>query len=95
MNGIIPDMIPDSYRLISRKIGVLIMRKTYRLEGLGCANCAAKMERAIGRLEGVKSATVNFLTTKLIIDAEDTEMDRIEQEARKIIKKIEPYCEMK
>jgi copper chaperone CopZ len=44
------------------------MRKVFRLEGLGCANCAAKMERAITELDGVKNATVNFMTTKMIID---------------------------
>jgi copper chaperone CopZ len=71
------------------------MKKTYRLENLGCANCAAKMERAIGKLDGVKSASVNFITTKLVIDAEDTEMERIEQQARQIVKKYEPCCEMK
>ena len=71
------------------------MKKTYRLENLGCANCAAKMERAICKLDGVKNATVNYITTKLVLDAEDAEMERIEQQARKIVKKYEPCCEMK
>lgn len=71
------------------------MKKTFMLKGLGCANCATKMERVINKLDGVKNATINFITTKLVIEAEDTEMDRIEQQARKIVKKFEPYCEMK
>jgi copper chaperone CopZ len=66
------------------------MKKTFRLEGLGCANCAAKMERAINELEGVKSATVNFMTTKMVIEAEDEKMPSIIEAAEKIIKKIEP-----
>jgi copper chaperone CopZ len=66
------------------------MRKIFRLEGLGCANCAAKMERAIAELDGVKNATVNFMTTKMIIEGEEEKMPLIISAAEKIIKKIEP-----
>lgn len=66
------------------------MKKTFRLEGLGCANCAAKMEKAINGLDGVTSATVNFITTKMVIEAVDEKMDSIITSAEKIIKKIEP-----
>ena len=62
------------------------MKKTFRLEGLECANCAAKMEKAINELDGVKEATVNFMTTKLVIEGEATE---------KIVKKIESDVVMK
>jgi len=71
------------------------MKKTFKLEGLGCANCAAKMERAISKLEGVSQASVNFLTTKLVIEGEDDKMDNIIESSRAIIRKIEPYCVMK
>jgi copper chaperone CopZ len=66
------------------------MKKTFRLEGLGCANCAAKMEKAINGLDGVKEATVNFMTTKMVIEAEDEKMPEIITASEKIIKKIEP-----
>jgi copper chaperone CopZ len=66
------------------------MKKTFRLEGLGCANCAAKMERAIAELDGVKNSTVNFMTTKMIIEGEEDKMPTILKEVDKIIKKIEP-----
>jgi cation transport ATPase len=66
------------------------MKRTYRLENLACANCAAKMEKAICRLDGVTKATVNFLTTKMVIEAEDEKIDAILAEAEKIIRKIEP-----
>jgi copper chaperone CopZ len=66
------------------------MKKTFRLEGLGCANCAAKMERAINDLDGVASATVNFITTKMVIEGADEKMESIITSAEKIIKKIEP-----
>lgn len=71
------------------------MKKVFRLEGLGCANCAAKMEREINTLEGVSSATVNFMTTKLIIEGEDEKMPSILQAAEKIVKKIEPDVVLK
>ena len=66
------------------------MKKVFRLEGLDCANCAAKIERGINDLEGVKEATVNFMTTKLVIEGEDDKMSEIIEEATKIVKKIEP-----
>jgi len=66
------------------------MKKTFRLEGLGCANCAAKMERAINELDGVQNATVNFMTTKMVIEGEDEKMPIIVEAAEKIVKKIEP-----
>ena len=71
------------------------MKKKFVFKGLGCANCAAKMENAIGRLDGVKEATVNFMTTKLVIEGEDEKMPAILQEAEKIIRKIEPDVVMK
>lgn len=66
------------------------MKKTFRLEGLECANCAAKMEKAINQLDGVNSVTINFITTKMMIEAIDEKMPEIVEAARKIIKKIEP-----
>lgn len=66
------------------------MTKKFRLQGLGCANCAAKMEAAINKLEGVKEATVNFMTAKMIIEGDEDKMPSIIQEAEKIIKRLEP-----
>mgnify|MGYP001408504983 CR=1 FL=1 len=66
------------------------MKKTFRLQGLECANCAAKMEKDINGLNGVKEATINFLTSKMVIEAEDERMDDIIASAEKIIKKYEP-----
>lgn len=66
------------------------MKQTFRLINLGCANCAAKMEGKISKIEGVHSSTVNFLTTKLTIEGEDDKMDGIIESAKAIIKKLEP-----
>lgn len=71
------------------------MKKKFILEGLGCANCAAKMETAINKLNGVKEATVNFMTQRLVIEGDDDLMPEIIKEAEKIIRKIEPDTRMK
>ena len=46
----------------------IIMKKTYLLEGLDCANCAAEVERNVAKLDNVNSASVNFLTLKMVLD---------------------------
>jgi len=71
------------------------MKKKFILEGLCCANCATQIENAINKVDGVKEATVNFLTTKLVIDGEDEKMPAIIHAAQKIIKNIEPDAVMK
>lgn len=68
------------------------MKKTFKLEDLDCANCAAKMETAINKLEGVKKATVSFMTQKMTIEAEDDRFDEVVQAAVKCIAKVEPDC---
>ncbi|OZV11959.1 heavy metal transporter [Tissierella sp. P1] len=71
------------------------MKKKFILEGLDCAHCASKMETAIGKLDGVKETSVNFMTKKLIIDGEDEKISSIVQEAEKIINDLEPDVVMK
>ena len=71
------------------------MKKKFILEGLECANCAAKMEKAINELDGIKEATVNFMTQKLVIEGEDEKMPTIVQAAEKIVKDIESHVVMK
>lgn len=70
------------------------MRKNYKLVDLDCANCAAKMEEAISKINGVTYANVNFITQKLTIEAADAEFDSCMEQARKICKKIEPDCKI-
>ena len=71
------------------------MKRRYTLENLGCANCAAKMEEKIKELDGVNSVTVNFITTKMVLDVEDDKFDSVLAQAKDIIKSIEPYDEVK
>ena len=70
------------------------MTKVFRLKDLECANCAAKMEQAINKIDAVNHASVNFLTQKMMIDAEDTQFETVMQQVVKICKKIEPDCKI-
>lgn len=66
------------------------MRKVFKLQDLECANCAAKMEDAIKKIDGVNTASMSFMTQKLVIDADPEKLDAILGEAEKICHKIEP-----
>lgn len=68
------------------------MKKTFKLEDLDCANCAAKMETAIKKLDGVKDASVSFMTQKMTIEADDAVFDAVVKRAVECIKKVEPDC---
>ena len=68
------------------------MRKTFKLQDLDCANCAAKMEKAIKSIDGVKSASISFMTQKLVIEADDDCFDAVLDEAQRACSKIEPDC---
>ena len=70
------------------------MKKTWKLDGLDCANCAAKMEAAIRKIDGVTSATVSFMTQKMTIEGDDARFDEIVAQAVKACKKVEPDCQV-
>lgn len=70
------------------------MKKTYKIE-VDCANCANLMEDAARKSDGVKSATVNFMTQKIIVEFEDgKESGAVMQDVLKACKKVEPDCEI-
>ncbi len=70
------------------------MKKRFDMEDLDCANCAAKMEAAIKKIEGVIDASVAFMAQKLTIEANEEDFDRILKEAVKAVKKVDPDCEI-
>ncbi|MBR6791367.1 MAG: heavy-metal-associated domain-containing protein [Oscillospiraceae bacterium] len=70
------------------------MKKIFRMEDLDCANCAAKMEAGIKKIDGVTAVTVNFLAQKMILEADDARFDEIVKEAVKAVKKVDPHCEV-
>ena len=68
------------------------MKKRYNLRDLDCANCAAKMENAIRRIDGVRDASVSFMTQKLTLEADEGRFDAILDEVVRVCKKVEPDC---
>ena len=66
------------------------MKKTYRLQDLDCANCAAKLEDLVSKLPGVESARVNFLSQKLVLEADGSQLDAIVSAAKQAAKKVDP-----
>lgn len=68
------------------------MKKVFKMQDLDCANCAAKMENAVKKIDGVNSAVISFMTQKLTIDAADDRFDEIMQEVIKTCKKVESGC---
>ena len=76
------------------KKGMDNMKKTYRMQNLDCANCAAKMERAIQKLEGVVEASVSFMAQKLTLDMEDGKEQQVLEQAKKCVAKVDPDCKI-
>ena len=72
----------------------MIMKKKFKLQDLDCANCAAKMEEAIKKIDGVNDASVSFMMQKMTIDADDARFDEIVKEAVAICAKVEPDCKV-
>ena len=70
------------------------MKKTYILEDLDCANCAAKIESEVKKLDGVSSSCCTFLTQKLAVEMEDSMEKDITKQIKKIVKKLEPDVEV-
>ena len=67
------------------------MKKSFKMENLCCANCAAKMEHGIKKIDGVDNANIAFMTQRLTIETEG-DMDEILDKAQKIVTKIEKDC---
>ncbi|MGC6175296.1 cation transporter [Lacrimispora sp. 38-1] len=71
------------------------MKKIIKLEGLCCANCAAKIEEEVKKLSGVENASLSFMTQRLTMEVEEARVDEIMEAARKTAYKIEPEAEFK
>ena len=70
------------------------MKKVFRLDEVDCANCALKMENAVKKLDGVKNASVSFMTQKFTLEADDAVFDSVLQQALKALAKVEPDCKV-
>ncbi|MEG1509946.1 MAG: heavy metal-associated domain-containing protein [Clostridia bacterium] len=71
------------------------MKRSYKLNGLDCANCASKLERSIGKIEGVISVSISFMTLKMIIEVEENNFESIFNNTFALINKFEPNIEIK
>lgn len=65
------------------------MKAVLKLEGLCCANCAAKIENEVKKIDGLDEASLSFMTQKLTLEAPESDLERIVDEASRIAKKIE------
>ena len=70
------------------------MINVFNLKDLDCANCAAKMEHCLKKIDNINHVSVNYFTQKMIIDVNDTEFENVIQQVIKICKKIEPDCKI-
>ncbi len=69
------------------------MIKSFKLENLDCANCAAKIESEILKIDGVISASVSFMAQKVTIETGD-DFDIILKKVKAVINRVEPDCEL-
>lgn len=70
------------------------MKKVFRIENLDCALCATKLEEAIAKIDGVEKANVSFLTKKIKITADDSKIDSVIDELKRVCRRVEPDCEI-
>lgn len=70
------------------------MRKNFKMEDLDCASCAAKMEDAIRKIDGVSYISISFMAQKMVIEADDNRFDDIMKQAVKAVKKVDRNCDV-
>lgn len=71
------------------------MKKVINLEDLDCANCAAKMECAVQKVEGVTNANVNFMMQRMTVEIDSENPQAVLAEIKKVCQKVEPDCILK
>ena len=68
------------------------MKVKFKIKGIDCANCAAELERAIQKIDGVTEASLSFMKEKLVMEIEDDRKDEVLKNLKKVVKKEEPDC---
>ena len=68
------------------------VKKVFTMDGVDCANCAAKMEDAVRRIDGVEYVSISFMAQRMTIEAEESELDKIMKKAQKLCRKVDPDC---
>ena len=70
------------------------MKSKFQVRGLDCVNCAAEVERAIQKIDGVENVSISFMTQKMEIEYDETRKDEIMKKIKKVIKREEPDMEI-
>jgi len=70
------------------------MKVKFKIKGIDCANCAAELERAIQKIDGMDSASISFITEKMVLEFADELEQEIMEKVKKVIKKEEPDATM-
>lgn len=70
------------------------MKKNFKMQDLDCANCAAKMERAIAKIDGVNSVSISFMGQRMSIEAEESCFEEVMEKVVKACRKVEPDCKI-
>ena len=70
------------------------MKKVFKMLDLDCANCAAKMENEIRKIDGVTDVNISFLAQKMTLEADDARFDEISKQAAKVCKRVDDDCEV-
>ncbi|MGN0166007.1 MAG: cation transporter [Lachnospiraceae bacterium] len=66
------------------------MKKKFKVEGIDCPNCAAKIEKLVAAIDGVTLAKINFMAEKLTVEADDKIANTLLDEVKKAVKTVEP-----
>ena len=70
------------------------MKKTYKID-VDCANCANKMEDAANKVDGIATATVNFMLLKMIVEFEEgADETKTMKQVLKACRKVEDDCDI-
>lgn len=70
------------------------MRKAFKILGIDCANCAAKLEDALKKIDGVQDVKINFFMEKLTLQANDDDFDDVLERVENAALRFEPDCEI-
>lgn len=66
------------------------MKSTYKIRGIDCANCAAQLENAISKVEGVQNALISFMSERMVLEYDEQNKEEIMKKIKKVIKREEP-----
>ena len=91
--SVITDIVQkiEAHVKVKEKQSDKLLKKEILLQGLCCGNCAAKIERESSNIDGVKSAVVDFVSTKLIMEIDNpSKQNTIIETVKEIVKRIEP-----